>query len=362
MSSPNNFDDYFDLLFPGGLSNISDYALDDGKEYPPSMLTSNSNVETQVSLVYNLTSLPVLNSKQQTSTPDLGLGNESTTIISMSTAFNASSNFGDGPPDMTLVSQDLVHFYVRNARLTEASESHFNNLLPTGSLDTTLTPIHVKEDAVTLNIVLHIVYDIPFRHYSPSLDLLLEAAGALKKYGVPLQTKLAAGTPFFEELIGKVALAPIEVYALAAENDLFHLASDASSYLLSFPIAFLSDEMCYRIGPIYLLMLFNLQTGRLRVLQSLVTLPPPEHGPTLLCGWTDYQCLKTAWSLASASFIFNATPGTYIMFGSLDTHRNYSYSQISLRVKSGVCSNLSAYRCLAKTANDASQNAFKRSL
>ena len=147
MSSPNNFDDYFDLLFPGGLSNISDYALDDGKEYPPSMLTSNSNVETQVSLVYNLSSLPVIDSKQS-NTPDLGLGDESTTIISMSTAFNASSNFGDGTPDMTLVSQDLVHFYVRRARLTEASESHFNNLLPTGSLDTTLTPIHVKEDEI----------------------------------------------------------------------------------------------------------------------------------------------------------------------------------------------------------------------
>lgn len=227
----------------------------------------------------------------------------------MSTAFSASSDFDDGPPDMILVSTDTVHFYVRQTRLLAASKSFFDNLLPSPPNRPDQALLSLDEDANTLNIVLHIIYNIPFRHYSPSLDVLLKATKALKKYGIPLNLKLAPGTPLFEELVTKVPFAPIEVYAIAAENDIFPLATEASSYLLSFQFSSLSDEMSLRIGPIYLLMLFHLHTERLHVLQSLVTSPPREHRPTLLCGWTDYQCLKTAWSLACASFMFNASPG-----------------------------------------------------
>lgn len=312
MSAINSYD-YFDLVFPGGHSDLLNYTLDeDGKDYPAYMFTSNFNT-IQVGIISPIKQ-PSPDSLQNNTPSTLEITSEPTTIVSMSTAFNASSDFGDGTPDMTLISKDAVHFYVRRDRLLSASDSSFDHLLPSLPSGADQPSLLLEEDANTLNIVLHNIYNIPFRHYSPSLEVFLEAIKTLKKYGISLESRLAPGSPLYEELVGKIPFAPIEVYAIAAENSQFPLASEASAYLLSYPLVSISEEMATRIGPVYLLMLFTLQTQRLHVLQCLVTLPPREHEPTLMCGWTDFQCLKTAWSLACASFIFNATAGSYATF------------------------------------------------
>ncbi|KAK7685746.1 hypothetical protein QCA50_011092 [Cerrena zonata] len=227
-------------------------------------------------------------------------------IISISTAFNSSSNHGDLPPDIILTSNDHVYFYVHRTRLHAASANNFNNLLTEGATHPHLTTITLQEDSVVLNILLHVIYSLSLRQYSPPLETLLEAIEALKKYGVPLGPHAARAMPLFNELVIKMPVMPMEVYALAAEHDLFDLAAEASSFLLSFPLSTLTDQMAARIGPLYLRRFFSLHVERLRVLQHLLARPPSEHQPTLDCGWTDYQRLKTAWSLACSGIVYDA--------------------------------------------------------
>ncbi|CAL1714056.1 unnamed protein product [Somion occarium] len=230
-------------------------------------------------------------------------------MISTSATFATTSCHGNVDPEtIILASSDHVHFYVHIFRLLSASTNNFNQLLPTPHRGPEMRAIAVFEDAATLNVVLHAIYDISLRQFSPHLEVLLAAVDALKKYGIPLDQYLVRRTPLFEELVIKTPYRPIEVYIVAAENDLFDLASEASSFLLSYPLSSVTDDMWSRIGPLYLRRLFTLHVERLQVLQQLIVQPPPEHPPTLDCGWVDHKRLMNAWSLACASIIFDAQP------------------------------------------------------
>lgn len=231
-------------------------------------------------------------------------------VISISTAFNSSFNHGDLPPDIILNSNDHVYFYVHRTRLYAASSNNFYGLLTEDANHPHLTTISLQEDSVVINILLHVIYSLSLRQYSPPLETLLEAIKVLKKYGIPLGPHTIRATPLFDELVIKMPFMPLEVYAIAAEHDLFDLAAEASSFLLSFPLSTLTDEMAGRIGPLYLRRFFSLHVERLRVLQQLLARPPPEHPATLDCGWTDHQRLKTAWSLACSGIVYDARAGS----------------------------------------------------
>lgn len=230
--------------------------------------------------------------------------------IAVSTAFGSSSNHGDGSPDLTLVSSDDVHFFVRRSRLLKASNSSFDHQLST-ELDAAQQPsIHLPEDANTLNIIIHTIYSIPFHHYNPTLGILLEVTEALKKYGISLQLCLSPGTPLFKDFAHKSPYMPLEVYTVAAQNDLFGLACEASKHMLAFPLGTLSDDVIQKMGPIYLRLLFTMQMERLFVLKRLVASPPAAHVPTDGCGAQNYEEMKSAWLLASVDFIMGASPGS----------------------------------------------------
>lgn len=210
---------------------------------------------------------------------------------------------------MTLISSDEIQFYVHRKQLLEASDAYWSDLLvtPTGSLYP--SSLRVAEDSPTLNVVLHVIYRLSLQAYSPDLLTILAAINALRVYGIPLKSNVSPGMPLYDELVVQVPFMPIEVYAIAAENDLFELACEASRHLLSFKISSLTDEIAFRLGPVYLCMLYNLLIERVYVLRRLVIQPPDQHAPTALCGSEGYRALQLEWSKLASAMILSGGPG-----------------------------------------------------
>jgi len=92
------------------------------------------------------------------------------------------------------------------------------------------------------------------RSLRPFIFFVLKSAViALKTYGVPLHDQIANSTYFYTLLMLHAPHHPLELYALAASNNLYDLATSiaasTSSHLLSLTLALLTDEMARRIGP-----------------------------------------------------------------------------------------------------------------
>lgn len=230
--------------------------------------------------------------------------------FAMSTAFNLQMDISeDGGTDVVLVSKDAVHFFVRRSRLLSASTNQFGFLLDPYLDQTTQQFIPLTEDSQNLNIVLHIVYGVSFRLYSPPLELLLQTIGTLEKYGVALDTRIIPGTPLFDDIVLKMPYKPLEVYIVAAEHDLFELARAASGYLLTISLLSLPRATTLRLNVEYMAMLYNLHMSRTSVLQQLVSRPPDGHVPMFHCGFSECQAMRSAWSVAASTFILKANPG-----------------------------------------------------
>ncbi|KAI6094095.1 hypothetical protein EV401DRAFT_1896481 [Pisolithus croceorrhizus] len=127
-------------------------------------------------------------------------------------------------------------------------------------------------------------------------------------YGISVKKYITRFAPLYNLLLFHAPLYPLELYALAASYDLYDLAVPASSHLLSFPLASLTDEMVDRIGPRYLKRLFFLHFGRSDALRRLLLPPPYSHPPTVTCNFTEQKKMTRAWALASAYFAWDARP------------------------------------------------------
>jgi hypothetical protein len=169
----------------------------------------------------------------------------------------------------------------------------------------------VPERSHVLNIVLHAIYDLSCTQYSPSFDTLVEAVSALKTYGVALKNVITPSSPLYDVLLTHAIARPLDLYALASQNDLYDLAVATSSYLLSFSLSMISDEMAERIGPIYLKRLFFMHLGRAEVLRSILLPPPHPHTPTSVCAYSQQKNLTRAWTLASAYLAWDAQAGAF---------------------------------------------------
>jgi len=235
---------------------------------------------------------------------------KASTLVSLSTTFYPGSRHLTTPPETILLTTDSVFFYVHSQLLLAASENRFRQLLLPSQqpLDEQDPIIHVPENSTVLNIVLHTVYDISCAHYSPSFAAIVTAVNRLSVYGIPPKKRILPSTPLFSLLLSHAPLYPLEVYALAASHDLYDLAVSASSHLLSFPLASLTDEMAQHIGPIYLKRLFFLHFGRSDALKRVLLPPPNQHQPTTFCDFSEQKKLTRAWALASAYLAWDARP------------------------------------------------------
>ncbi|KAH9928427.1 hypothetical protein B0H21DRAFT_762703, partial [Amylocystis lapponica] len=192
-----------------------------------------------------------------------------------------------GPCDLIILSSDAVFFYVHSQSLLEASDNNFNSFLSaelTKDSEDTLPIISLPDSARVLNVVLHTVYYMTCSHYSPLPETLITAVDTLVKYGIPIKAHIAPGTPLYAIILAQAPLAPMPMYALAANTT--------------------STEM----GSTYLRRLFFLHLGRIDALKRLLLEPPHLHPPTPTCDFVEQKKLTRAWALATAYLAWDARP------------------------------------------------------
>ncbi|KAH9983219.1 hypothetical protein BJV74DRAFT_777565 [Russula compacta] len=232
-------------------------------------------------------------------------------IISVSTTFFPGAELDVLPTDLIILSSDSVFFYVHTHKILAASANGFNTLLPlkqqtqpeeAGSI------LPLNHDSVVLNILLHTIYNMSAAHYAPTPETIIAAVESLEKYGLSVQTYLAPASPFYTLFLGTAPQAPIDFYAISGAYDLLHLAIPISSFLLSYSLASLTDELAVKMGPLYLKRLFFLHLGRIEALKRLLLPPPQPHVPTANCDFTEQKKLTRAWALASAYLAWDVRP------------------------------------------------------
>lgn len=231
------------------------------------------------------------------------------TMISVSTTFFPGADLDVLPTDLIILSSDSVFFYVHEHKILAASTNGFNSLLPLKEREDAgnILPLHL--DSVVLNILLHTIYNMSAAHYAPTPDTVISAVETLGEYGLSVKTYLAPATPLYTLFLGTAPQAPVEFYAVAGGYDLHHLAIPISSFLLSFSLASLTDELALKMGPLYLKRLFYLHLGRVEALKRLLLPPPQPHVPNPTCDFTEQKKLTRAWALASAYLAWDVRPG-----------------------------------------------------
>jgi len=226
-------------------------------------------------------------------------GRESFT--SVSATFHPSNGVDVEPPDLVLLSADHTLFHVHSRRLLSTSTNGFNKLLPVRtSQGGPGNRIQVRECSSVLNVLLHTAYSLSFFQYRPSLEDLDSTVAAMKQYGLPVHTFIAPSTPLFLAILFHAPTSPLEVYTLAASNNLHDLAVSASPHLLPYPLHSITDKQATAMGTVYLKKLFALQQGRTEVLKRLLLPPPYPHPETGDCKFADQRKVSRAWTVASA--------------------------------------------------------------
>ncbi|KAG6821228.1 hypothetical protein H0H93_002338 [Arthromyces matolae] len=219
-------------------------------------------------------------------------------LIAVSTTFHPDARLRQAPPDIVLRSLDAVYFYVHTDIIPKQ--------LHQSSVDVDVLDVH--EPSQVLNIILHAIYDISCAHFSPEFSHINDAVKRLSLFGIDPKSVINLATPLFTLLLSYAPHYPLEIYTLAASNDLHDLAVASSPHLLSFPLSSLTDEMAQAIGPVYLKRLFFLHFGRVDALKRILLSPPHPHSPTSTCDFSDQKKITRAWALASAYLAWDARP------------------------------------------------------
>jgi hypothetical protein len=233
-------------------------------------------------------------------------------MISVSTTFFPGAELDVLPTDLIILSSDSVFFYIHTHKLLAASSNGFNSLLPLedqGQPEGTGSILPLHHDSVVLNILLHTIYNMSAAHYAPTPEAVIATVESFEKYGLSLQTYLSPTSPLYGLFLGTATQAPIEFYAFSGAHDLHHLAIPISSFLLSYSLASLTNELAIKMGPLYLKRLFFLHLGRVEALKRLLLPPPLPHAPTANCDFTEQKKLTRAWALASAYLAWDVKPG-----------------------------------------------------
>ncbi|CAL1713991.1 unnamed protein product [Somion occarium] len=222
--------------------------------------------------------------------------------------FHPTAQLDAAPPDLVLTSANRVVFHVHHCCLLAASTNHFAFLLdpPVEAI------VALPESSQLISVMLHAIYNRPIGSPRPTSAVLIASLDTLKKYGIPLDRYVCANTPLFTALATLAQSRAIELYTLAAENDLYDLAAAASSYLISYNLSSITDEIAVRMGSLYLKKLFVLHSRRTKVVRGLLLTPPATHAPTRTCGADNQLRLLRHWDLATASLQTRACPSTSV--------------------------------------------------
>ncbi|KLO19884.1 hypothetical protein SCHPADRAFT_898455 [Schizopora paradoxa] len=248
--------------------------------------------------------------------------------------------------DLTIISSDLVHFRVHQARLLKTSSNMFNGLFPSSGAQDFGEPkqddnlketeprstndeqdheeqklegdsertLYLPESGSVLNTLFCAAYNrSPVDASHTSLSDLSLAVAALKKYGVPLETAAAERSFMFSAFASHCASSPsfaLEVYVIGAAHapDLHALAVYASQFLLSLDLSTVSDETASALGVVYLRKLIALHFERVEQFKRQLVCLPQLHKPNVYCGASGGEALLRAWSLATTYLSWAAAP------------------------------------------------------
>ncbi|RPD63844.1 hypothetical protein L227DRAFT_572281 [Lentinus tigrinus ALCF2SS1-6] len=236
-------------------------------------------------------------------------------------------------PDSIIVSANHVYFYVHRHRIINASSNGFDGLFYDvehvygGSLPTIFCP----EVGDTLNIVLHMIYNMSSLHYYPALQTVDAALTAMVKYGIPIEPYAAPQHQLYQLLLSHAPYHPIETYALAASHGLEEVAVVTSGHLLSFNMTQLTDELVTKMGAIYLKRLVLLHQQRMTALRHILLQAPRTHSPIASCRHSQQSQVVREWALSTAQLAWDATPS--ISANTLRLH----LEQIGEKITCGVC-------------------------
>lgn len=249
-------------------------------------------------------------------------GSGDNTLVSISTRFNLEyPDVQDS--DLVLVSTDNVYFYAHRTTLLHDSSNGFGSLL-------SLTPEPEAKDATTstlgaagthkfitteytsevLNVALHAIYKFSVQSYRPSPVTLRAATKAISDLGYDLANVFSPHSELFMLFLQAGVAEPLEMYALAAQLSLEHLAVAVSTFTLSVPPSDITDELAIQMGPIYLRRLFFLHLGRADALKRLLYPPPAPHPafPDPNCGQETQSAVSRIWALACATVVVDSNP------------------------------------------------------
>ncbi|KAH7101655.1 hypothetical protein BKA62DRAFT_702774 [Auriculariales sp. MPI-PUGE-AT-0066] len=217
-------------------------------------------------------------------------------------------------PDTALISIDHVDFFVHAACLLADSANGFGGLLPAEAppnpITNTLTVV-VPESSRVLNAMLHAAYSLTIPSDHTDIETLVTTATSLLDiYGFTVALVLSPPSPLHAALTEKAADEPLKVYTLAGHYGAETLAIVASSNLISFPLALLTDADAEYIGGPYVLRLALLQHKRATTLKRMLQRPIDGHEETSTCGKTEQLVVIEAWSHAAALLTYIAAADT----------------------------------------------------
>ncbi|GJE88532.1 hypothetical protein PsYK624_046150 [Phanerochaete sordida] len=229
--------------------------------------------------------------------------------------FHSAASLDASPPDTVLITTDSIAFYVHRCRLLSWSMNDFGGLLikqesfkSLGIASCVPQLLSAKDDAVLLSVILCVIYDLWATLPTFGLHDLAAGIRALRHYGVDARALVAPQKPLMDVLLTHASLDPLEVFAIAAENNLEPLAIRASPYLLTFDFSSLADELARRIGCSYLLRLHLLCHSRMVFLRGLLLDQHEAHSPTSECSPKEQRIFEGAWATTIASLAWEADP------------------------------------------------------
>ncbi|KAG8897807.1 hypothetical protein FRB99_007910 [Tulasnella sp. 403] len=168
-----------------------------------------------------------------------------------------------------------------------------------------LPTIHVQQDSVVFNIVLHAIYDLSCERYGPTLDTIAQALACLADYGITIPH---ANASIWDALTNHASADPIRVYSTAASYAADSVCIIASQYTLGIPLTNITEGDALTMGSIYLRRLVLLHVDHYDTLRRLLVWQPFEHELTDGCTAASRQSIKSAWQNNAADILLQDLP------------------------------------------------------
>ncbi|KZP00198.1 hypothetical protein CALVIDRAFT_324667 [Calocera viscosa TUFC12733] len=165
----------------------------------------------------------------------------------------------------------------------------------------------LPEPSDVLNVVLHMLYQLPCTHFLPSITTLHGVLNALQTYNISIHQQSFLSHSLSSLLAPHAPSQPLYTFALAAFANLEGLAVLASRFCLRIPLSDITEQLASLMGPVYMRRLMFLHLGRVEALKRTLAPPPAMHPPTMSdCDISDQKRITRAWALATAYLAWGA--------------------------------------------------------